>query len=150
MIQRLRNRFIRIATLSVAAVMLLLTVILNVANYVSTDADQRELLALIAGNRGTIPVSDTAPADAPEPPDMPEGQMPPDAGQGTDTPPAAPDAAEPGRRDGPFTAETPFSTRYFVLRFQADGTLVQVDLTKIASVTEDDTAAYLTAALDAL
>ena len=89
-------------------------------------------------------------ADAPEPPDMPEGQMPPDAGQGTDTPPAAPDAAEPGRRDGPFTAETPFSTRYFVLRFQADGTLVQVDLTKIASVTEDDTAAYLTAALDAL
>lgn len=83
MIQRLRNRFIRIATLSVAAVMLLLTVILNVANYVSTDADQRELLALIAGNRGTIPVSDTAPADAPEPPDMPEGQTPPDAGQGT-------------------------------------------------------------------
>ena len=148
MIQRLRNRFIRIATLSVAAVMLLLTVILNVANYVSTDADQRELLALIAGNRGTIPVSDTAPADAPEPPDMPEGQTPPDAGQGTDTPPAAPDAAEPGRRDGPFTAETPFSTRYFVLRFQADGTLVQVDLTKIASVTEDDTAAYLTAALE--
>ena len=42
-----------------------------------------------------------------------------------------------------FTAETPFSTRYFVLRFQADGTLLQADLTKIASVTEDDTAAYL-------
>ena len=148
MIQRLRNRFIRIATLSVAAVMLLLTVILNVANYVSTDADQRELLALIAGNRGTIPVSDTAPADAPEPPDMPEGQTPPDAGQGTDTPPAAPDAADPGRHGGPFTAETPFSTRYFVLRFQADGTLLQADLTKIASVTEDDTAAYLAAALE--
>lgn len=146
MIQRLRNRFIRIATLSVAAVMLLLTVILNVANYVSTDADQRELLALIAGNRGTIPVSDTAPADVPEPPDMPEGQTPPDAGQSADTPPA-PDAADPGLRGGPFTAETPFSTRYFVLRFQADGTLVQADLTKIASVTEDDTAAYLAAAL---
>ena len=37
MIKRLRNRFIRIATLSVAAVMLL-TVILNAANYISTDA----------------------------------------------------------------------------------------------------------------
>ena len=147
MIQRLRNRFIRIATLSVAAVMLLLTVILNAANYISTDADQRELLALIAGNRGTIPVSDTAPADAPEPPDMPEGQTPPDTGQGADTPPAAPSAADPGRHGGPFTAETPFSTRYFVLRFQADGTLVQADLTKIASVTEDGTAAYLAAAL---
>ena len=39
MIRRLRNRFIRIAMLSVTAVMLLLTVILNVANYVSTDSD---------------------------------------------------------------------------------------------------------------
>ena len=37
MIKRLRNRFIRIATLSVAAVMLL-TVLLNAANYISTDA----------------------------------------------------------------------------------------------------------------
>lgn len=45
--------------------------------YAAADADQRELLALIAGNRGTIPVSDTAPAHAPEPPDMPEVQTPP-------------------------------------------------------------------------
>lgn len=72
----------------------------------NADADQRELLALIAGNRGTIPVSDTAPADAPEPPDMPEGQTPPDTGQGADTPPAAPSAADPGRHGGPFTAVT--------------------------------------------
>ena len=32
MIKRLRNRFIRIAMLSVTAVMMLLTIILNVAN----------------------------------------------------------------------------------------------------------------------
>lgn len=74
--------------------------------YVAAGADQRELLALIAGNRGTIPVSDTAPADAPEPPDMPEGQTPPDTGQGADTPPAAPSAADPGRHGAPFTAVT--------------------------------------------
>ena len=47
MIKRLRNRFIRIATLSVAAVMLLLTVILNVANYISTDNDLQQTLTLI-------------------------------------------------------------------------------------------------------
>ncbi len=54
----------------------------------------------------------------------------------------------PGGRNGRFTPETPFSTRYFVLRYADDGTLALADLTKIASVTEDDTAAYLAAALE--
>ena len=136
MIKRLRNRFIRIATLSVAAVMLLLTVILNAANYISTDADQRQTLTLIAENRGTIPITQPdMPDGTQEPPDMPDGITP------------QPDQSDPGRRGGPFTAETPFATRFFVLRFQDDGALVQADLTKIASVTEDDTAAYLNAAV---
>lgn len=133
MIRRLRNRFIRITTLSVAAVMLLLTVILNVANYISTDGDLRGTLTLISENQGTIPVSDSA--DVPEPAD-------------SDGPPPAPPTGMPGGRDGRFTPETPFSTRYFVLRYADDGTLVLADLTKIASVTEDDTAAYLAAALE--
>ena len=58
MIKRLRNRFIRIATLSVAAVMLLLTAILNVANYVSTDADLRSTLTLY--RPGESPLDGTA------------------------------------------------------------------------------------------
>ena len=136
MIKRLRNRFIRIATLSVAAVMLLLTVILNAANYISTDADQRQTLTLIAENRGTIPITQPdMPDGTQEPPDMPDGITP------------QPDRSDPGRRGGPFTAETPFATRFFVLRFQDDGALVQADLTKIASVTEDDTVVYLNAAV---
>ena len=68
--------------------------------------------------------------------------------------PQAPPEGEPGNapqkpndRNGPFTPETPFSTRFFVLRFQDDGTLLEVDLDKIASVTEADTASYLAAAL---
>ena len=55
MIKRLRNRFIRIAMLSVTAVMMLLTIILNVANYVSTDSDLKQTLTLIYENAGTIP-----------------------------------------------------------------------------------------------
>ena len=72
MIKRMRNRFIRIATLSVAAVMLLLTVILNTANFVSTDADLRDTLNLIYENEGTIPTAayaqepDSDPGAAPE------------------------------------------------------------------------------------
>ena len=88
MTRRLRIRFIRIATLSVAAVMLLLTVVLNVANYASINADLRETLTMIYENEGTIPL--------PEPPDARPAPM-----DGED---AAPPALRPG---GPFTAETP-------------------------------------------
>lgn len=50
MIRRLRKKFIKIATLSVAAVMLLLTLILNIAMVISTDSDQRQTLDLIHSN----------------------------------------------------------------------------------------------------
>ena len=53
-----------------------------------------------------------------------------------------------GGPDGQFTKETPFSTRYFVLRYDGDGDLIKADLDKIAAVTEDDVGAYLTLALE--
>ncbi len=132
MINRLRNRFIRIAMLSVAAVMLLLTLILNIAYYISTDSDLRDTLTLIYENQGTIPISDRAPSDV-QPDAPPDGQTPPD-NSGSD-------------KRGPFTPETPFSTRYFVLRYDDDGELQEAALDNIASVSEDDLAQYLSAAL---
>ena len=111
MIKRLRNRFIRIATLSVAAVMLLLTLILNVANYYSNDADLRQTLDLIYENQGTIPVS-MRPDDA-----LPPDGKPSDNAEGARAEPPAQPPQETGKgKNGPFTAETPFSTRFFVLR----------------------------------
>ena len=145
MIKRLRNRFIRIAMLSVTAVMLLLTIILNVANYISTDSDLKQTLTLIYENAGTIPHS--------------RFQLPENDGGSGDIAPALPDDADDSRtpqappddkiarREGPFTAETPFSTRFFVLHYTSSGTLTQADLDNIASVTEDDTQEYLSAAL---
>ena len=133
MIQRLRNRFICIATLSVAAVMLLLTVVLNTANYLSTDADLKNMLALIGENQGTIPVSGRVDA--------------PDGGGSQDRdgqPPRPPE--QDGTRNGPFTPETPYSTRYFVLFYTDDGALTQADLSHISSVTTADTGTYLAAA----
>lgn len=124
MIRRLRRRFIRIATLSVTAVMLLLTLLLNTANYISTTRELRDMLQLISSNQGMIPAY------------RPAGEVP-----------AAPPKAPQPPRDGSFTAETPYSTRYFVLRYQDDGTLVQADLANIASVTEEDITPYLAAAV---
>lgn len=128
MIRRLRNKFIRIATLSVAAVMLVLTLILNVANVVSTDSDLRQTLDMIYENEGTIPQTHTLGA-------------PPDTQTGESAPAPRPD------KDGPFNQETPFSTRFFVLRYQDDGTLDNADLNRIAAVTSDTVDEYLAAAL---
>lgn len=129
MIRRLRNRFIRIATLSVAAVMLLLTMIVNTANYISVNSDLTQTLELIERNQGTIPFSVH--------PVSPEGDAVP--------PPDKKDGSE--QHSGPFGPETPFSTRFFVLHYMDDGTLASAELGKIAAVTEDDVAEYLAVAL---
>ena len=106
MIERLRKRFIRIATLAVAGVLLLLCVTVNAANYISADRQLTQMLRMICDNQGTVP------------------HFPPDGGKHGQKP------------DGPFTPETPYSTRYFVLRYDGDGDLEQADLTHIAAVSE--------------
>lgn len=135
MIKRLRNRFIRITMLSVTAVMLLLTAILNTANYISTDSDLRGTLDLIYENEGTIPV----------PVRGPDGN-----GTGAKLPGAKPEDDPSGDTQdirGRFTPETPFSTRFFVLRYADAGELVRANLESIASVTEDDAGEYIAAAM---
>lgn len=117
MIRRLRKRFIRIATLAVTAVLLVLCLSVNIANYISVDSGLTNVLNVISDNRGTMPP-------------MPHGQLP------------------EGRPDGQLTKETPFSTRYFVLRYDGDGDLIKADLDKIAAVTEDDVGEYLSLALE--
>ncbi len=116
MIKTLRKRFIRITVLAVTAVMLVLCLIVNIANYVSVDSGLTQMLQMISNNQGHVP-------------QMPIG------------------GNKPGERPGGgFSPETPFSTRYFVLWYGADGALLRSDLGKIAAVTEDDTAEYLQAA----
>lgn len=117
MIRRLRKRFIRIATLAVTAVLLVLCLSVNIANYISVDSGLTNVLNVISDNRGTMPP-------------MPHGQPP------------------EGRPDGQLTKETPFSTRYFVLRYDGDGDLIKADLDKIAAATEDDVGEYLSLALE--
>ena len=134
MIKKLRARFIRIAMASVAVVLLLLTAILNTANYIANDHDLTRTLTLIADNRGTIP--DSMPGVPPSEPTTEDGETPPEKPEGDEA-----------RRDGPFTKETPFSTRYFVLLTDESGCVTESDLSHIAAVTDGDTAAFAAAAL---
>ncbi len=66
MIKRLRKRFIRITMLSVTIVMLLLSLIVNIANYISTDSDLTEMLDILCENQGTIPVRNNFGAEGKE------------------------------------------------------------------------------------
>ena len=71
--------------LTAAGVLLLLCVTVNAANYISADRQLTQMLRMICDNQGTVP------------------HFPPDGGKHGQKP------------DGPFTPETPYSTRYFVL-----------------------------------
>ena len=118
MVKKLRGKFIRIAMLAVISVTVVLSLIINVANFISVNTGLTETLEMICENRGTIPP-------------MPRGDHP----FGDKKP------------DGKFSPETPYATRYFVLRYSADGTLLAADLKNIAAVTEEDTDPYLKTAL---
>ena len=150
MMKKLRTKFIRIAMLSVALVLLALSMIVNAANFVSTNRDLNQKLDMIYENQGMIPDGRTGEAQS-EPPEAAAAAEdpvapPPDAGH---MPPADgenPDS-QPERPRGPFDAETPYSTRYFYLRFDAEGSLDSGDFSHIAAVTEDDADTYIKAAL---
>ena len=76
MIKRLRSRFIKIATLAVAAVLLLLCLIVNVANFVSVDSGLTQMLTMISDNKGQIPKGghrQDKPADGSAPADKDPG-----------------------------------------------------------------------------
>ncbi len=64
------------------------------------------------------------------------------------TVPRIPEEKLGGREpNGHFTMETPFSTRYFVLRYDESGSLINVNMSHIAAVTESDAGTYLSIAL---
>ena len=121
MIKKLRKEFIAIATVAVVSVMVLLCVIVNVANFVSVSARLDDTLDMISENKGKM--------------------------TGFDRPDKPKDGREPKRLNRQFSEEAPFSTRFFVLCYKADGALIRADLSKIAAVTEEDTQWYLDLAL---
>ncbi len=155
MMHALRKKFIRITMLTVTAVMLVLCIGVNTANYLSTQSDISRTLQMITDNRGTIPK--TMPSDGA---DTAQSALPPalPADQEDDAlPPALPDTdadsnagsmnSMPDKPNGPFTEETPYTTRYFVLRYDSSGSLSDVGLDNIASITEDDVPEYLAVAV---
>lgn len=142
MIKRLRSRFIKIATLAVAGVLLLLCLIVNAANFVSVDSELTRTLTMISDNKGQFPRGSAKPEGMKEglkdglKDGLKEGLKNGDQ-QSEEGKPQG-----PGARGG-MSPEAPYSTRYFVLRYDESGALTDSDLSHIAAVTEEDTDTYL-------
>lgn len=131
MIRQLRKRFIRIAMLSVTTVMLILSLIVNIANFISTNSDLNQMLDIICENRGSIPIRKEPDADAPGKPEKPD-----------DNP-----MLKPNDHKYNINQETPYATRFFYLRFDENGKQLQADLGHIAAITDENVSEYIAVAL---
>jgi len=171
MIRKLRRRFIFIATVSVALVMILLTFIVNIAYYISVNSDLTEMLNIIYENQGIIPAqigkkNDDSNKKAEKPAEYEadmgkEGEVA-DGTEESRKPPVSSNKSEisaqtvynnlPIKKNGPpkkpskpgsqFNQETPYSTRYFVLRVSSEGEVIISNLEHISAVTEENIGEY--------
>lgn len=114
MIKRLRKKFIVISIAAVTSVMILLCAGVNIANYISEFSKVNNTLDTLTVNQGRMP----EPAEK----ETPYREHVPGFGQ----------------NDRRFEKETPFMTRFFVIRFDENGEILKYNLDKIAAVELDD------------
>ena len=133
MIGRLRKKFIVAAILAVFLVLLLLIGSINLLNYRSMVAEADETLQILSANNGLFPRQMFREEDFPKDwYSTPNQQFPPPA-EG---------------RNRPFDArhgenrELAYQSRYFAAWFDADGNCVRVNTDNLASLTEEEAAAF--------
>ena len=129
MLKKMQRRFVGAAMAAFTAVILVLFCVVNAGNYRSVASQQDDTLSQLLALG-----SQSAPTNGETPPDKPDGEV------GA----ALPDNVPIPRIDGGknFSPEVPYMFRYFSVRYDADGTLAQVDQDFIASISRDEAEAY--------
>ncbi len=125
MIKKLRTKFITISIIAVASVMVLLFAAVNIISFVSVNTKLNNTLDMISENQGQMPQFKRGEG-------APEGEKP------------KPQEAHMGED---FNAETPFSTRFFVVYYAESGEKIKSDLDQIAAVDDTETDDYIAIAL---
>ena len=125
MIRNLRKKFIAAAIVAVFLVLLVLIGAINALNYRSLVSDADGTLQILVENKGAFPRQMFREQGRPS-----DAQSPPNAGN-----------------NGPFgsgrggNGELAYQSRYFTVRFAADGGVSRIDLDNLASLTEEEAAA---------
>lgn len=114
MIQRLRKKFIWVSGLSVFTVLLMIGIGINIANHNRIDQKPNQILNILLVHNGEFP--ETIGIDKRE------------------------------NIEGPFafSPETPFMTRYFYLKTNLQGDIIEVNTAHITAVTGEEAKTYLT------
>lgn len=133
MIRKLRIRFIAVATLSAAIVIIAVSCGILLTNRRQTLQNIDGMLSLLAQNEGRFP-------------NAPNGDAPSDSTQDADTAKPVPPAPRGGY--SPIRSpETPFRTRFFMAAADTDGNILRLNTDNLASLSEAEARAYVTAAL---
>ena len=133
MIRKLRIRFIAVATLSAAIVIIAVSCGILLTNRQQTLQNIDGMLSLLAQNEGRFP-------------NAPSGDEPGGDAQDADTEKPTPQAQR-GDKSPVRSPETPFRTRFFMATADADGEILRLNTDNLASLSEAEARAYVTAAL---
>ncbi len=132
MLKKMRRRVILASMLAFSAVILLIAVLVNLANYVMVTGRADQTLSYILQYEAGMPVDSGELPSAPGSPNVIPNR------------PAAPE--EETLPPEPFLAlpnmESNFMTRFFIVRFDAQGSVLSVSTDYIASVDEADAVRY--------
>ncbi len=144
---RLRRRFVGFTMLAVVGVLVFVGLAVNVANGVATTSDLDHLLSLIY-------YSEASSSSVPGASYFDDGSRSRDDGLEDleDLEDDWEDLVEEGPKgfwERPLTQETSFATRWFSVRWQPGGSIAEVNLAHIASVSQADLPVYVAAATKA-
>ena len=148
MINQLRKKFIKITMISVASLVTVLCLIINIANYIITDGDLKSILLSIEQNR--MEMNENIPGK--QMPFMQENEETEETEdtedtENTDDAEDFPEEKRPFDHMGRINPEAAYSTRFFVIHYDDEGNITDARLDRIASVTEDDVQDYVKTAL---
>lgn len=153
MIKKLQRKFVFIATLSLLIVMIVVLGTINTINILQMNKQASEVLELLAANDGRFP-------------DLPNSQKEPSMtlkqeGDSHENAPSMPKehgsntgSSSHNSRNTPgkpmpdhMSPETPFETRYFIVRVSKDLQITDVDTSHIAAITATEAEEYAFAAM---
>lgn len=140
MIKKLRSKFIILSMVAVFILLGSIVAAMNLLNYRAVVQDAEETLGYLAQNKGTFPEM----MDGPRYGEFHEefGERPEDAEGNFE------EGKESGKMFRPkefpkwMSPETPYESRFFSVLLDSEGTVVATDIREIASVSEEEAAAY--------
>lgn len=135
MVKKLRKKFIITSMLALLLILIVMIGVINLVNLNHVISQADNLLIMLSDNDGYFP-----------------GMK--DFGQGPDSnKPNEGDPADPSQKNNPFqidrlntirSAEMPFQSRYFWVRFDSSDTATEVNIDHTAAVTEETAISYAT------